>query len=526
MRKASREGSNKGGNGWTKSEKSQRKTEKLLEPYFIQEPRMGLKRESHAAYVLKNLGDLQAGMQGLDCSQPWMMYWTLHAADILGILESTVFPKFPPHELTKVILHCLAADEEPSSALVEPQAAGTLRVGFGGGPGQCPHLAATYAAGNALAIIGCTEALDAVDRPALTRWLISLRNFDGSFRMHRSGEVDIRATYCVACICTVFNLDMAHVMPPQCAMYVARCQNFEGGIGVTAEAGAEAHGGYTHCGLAALLLMRCPDVLDIDALRRWCVKKQIHEDVDCQAAGFPSSGGFCGRTNKLVDSCYSYWLGGCLALLRLVDAMQRVRALPVIAGTSQVAIDTADGLRDMCILSAAGIIALADTSIDESFSVNAVDMSIGEFLYNQQSLQMFLLQCCQSENPMQGGFRDKPQCYPDTYHTCYSLSGLSLSQNQHYVASMSETAIEQVLKVPGVLPTHHNSSSSSCNKTFGLEGVAPGHGKTESLYRATVVLPPASNNPNDQQQQAMVRPVNALLNICCDRASWLKHRCL
>ena len=26
-------------------------------------------------------------------------------------------------------------------------------------------------------------------------------------------------------------------------------------------------------------------------------------------------GGFRGRTNKLVDGCYSWWVGGCFALL-------------------------------------------------------------------------------------------------------------------------------------------------------------------------------------------------------------------
>lgn len=36
--------------------------------------------------------------------------------------------------------------------------------GFGGGPGQYPHLASTYAAVNALCIIGTKEAYNVINR--------------------------------------------------------------------------------------------------------------------------------------------------------------------------------------------------------------------------------------------------------------------------------------------------------------------------------------------------------------------------
>lgn len=36
--------------------------------------------------------------------------------------------------------------------------------GFGGGPGQFPHLAPTYAAVNALVILGTEEAYKVIDR--------------------------------------------------------------------------------------------------------------------------------------------------------------------------------------------------------------------------------------------------------------------------------------------------------------------------------------------------------------------------
>ena len=45
--------------------------------------------------------------------------------------------------------------------------------------------------------------------------------------------------------------------------------------------------------------------IDARALLRWCVQMQ----------GLPIElGGFKGRTNKLVDGCYSWWVGGCVVL--------------------------------------------------------------------------------------------------------------------------------------------------------------------------------------------------------------------
>ena len=54
-------------------------------------------------------------------------------------------------------------------------------------------------------------ALDVVDRRALSRWLRSLWQPDGSFVMHVGGEVDIRGVYCalsVARLTGVYSDDM------------------------------------------------------------------------------------------------------------------------------------------------------------------------------------------------------------------------------------------------------------------------------------------------------------------------------
>ena len=48
------------------------------------------------------------------------------------------------------------------------------------------------------------------------------------------------------------------------------------------------------------------------------------------------------------------------------------------------------------------------------------------WLFDQEALQEYLLVCCQDPR---GGLVDKPGKARDFYHTCYTLSGLSVAQN-------------------------------------------------------------------------------------------------
>lgn len=70
---------------------------------------------------------------------------------------------------------------------------------------------------------------------------------------------------------------------------------------------AEAHGGYTSCSLNSHFLLTSvplpsfPLSIDANAALRWTVLQQ---------GGPIEGGGFRGRTNKLVDGCYSWWVGG------------------------------------------------------------------------------------------------------------------------------------------------------------------------------------------------------------------------
>jgi len=95
----------------------------------------------------------------------------------------------------------------------------------------------------------------------------------------------------------------------------------------------EAHGGYTFCALASWVLLQpyipltaedsdAPRV-DVRRLLRWLVYMQGSEI---------ELGGFKGRTNKLVDGCYSWWVGGAFALL---EALGMSPSIPAPAPTHE-----------------------------------------------------------------------------------------------------------------------------------------------------------------------------------------------
>lgn len=305
-----------------------------------------LNRRKTVGFLRRGLRELSEGYECLDASRPWLVYWIVHSIELLG------------EELTEDdksnLVNFLALCQDPEG-------------GFAGGPGQLAHLAPTYAAVNSLAIIGTDEALGTVNRQKLAGWLDRLRCSDGSFTMHIDGELDIRGVYCalsVARLTNIFTPALFH----NTDQWLLRCQTYEGGFGGVP--GMEAHGGYSFCGLAALLLMGKERLANLDTLLSWSVNRQMCLE-----------GGFQGRTNKLVDGCYSFWQGGLFPLIHkmLSDTTEMSGALPT-----------------------------------------------EHWLCDQVALQEYILICCQDHR---GGLLDKPGKSRDFYHTCYTLSGLSVSQH-------------------------------------------------------------------------------------------------
>ena len=183
---------------------------------------------------------------------------------------------------------------------------GLIAGGFGGGPSQMPHAATTYAAILALCILVTSggessqraETLLTRIRLPLYRWMVSLLDREsGAYRMHTDGEIDIRASYTIICCATLLGIASPILCHDKVAEFIQRCQTFEGGLG--GEPWSEAHGGYAFCGVAALKMLGKLHVLDLPALTGWLARRQMSFE-----------GGFSGRSNKLVDGCYSFWQGG------------------------------------------------------------------------------------------------------------------------------------------------------------------------------------------------------------------------
>lgn len=307
-------------------------------------PEPTLLREQHYQYLKKGLRHLSDAYECLDASRPWLCFWILHS---LELLEEPI-----PANIASDVCQFLSRCQSPSG-------------GFAGGPGQHAHLAPTYAAVNALCIIGTEEAYNIIDREKLLDFLWSVKQPDGSFVMHIGGEVDVRSAYCAASVASLTNI-ITPTLFENTPSWILRCQNWEGGL--SGVPGLEAHGGYTFCGTAAMVILDKEHMLDLKALLRWVVSRQMRLE-----------GGFQGRCNKLVDGCYSFWQAGLLPLLHRAFSKEGQSAL-----------------------------------------------SEQRWMFEQQALQEYILLCCQ--NPS-GGLLDKPGKARDFYHTCYCLSGLSIAQH-------------------------------------------------------------------------------------------------
>ncbi|OAO96494.1 WIG [Arabidopsis thaliana] len=356
---------------------------------------MEIQRDKQLDYLMKGLRQLGPQFSSLDANRPWLCYWILHSIALLG---ETV------------------DDELESNAIDFLGRCQGSEGGYGGGPGQLPHLATTYAAVNALVTLGGDKALSSINREKMSCFLRRMKDTSGGFRMHDMGEMDVRACYTAISVASILNI-MDDELTQGLGDYILSCQTYEGGIG--GEPGSEAHGGYTYCGLAAMILINEVDRLNLDSLMNWAVHRQGVEM------------GFQGRTNKLVDGCYTFWQAApCVLLQRLYSTNDHD-----VHGSSHISEGTneehhahdEDDLED-------------SDDDDDSDEDNDEDSVNGhrihhtstyinrrmQLVFDSLGLQRYVLLCSKIPD---GGFRDKPRKPRDFYHTCYCLSGLSVAQH-------------------------------------------------------------------------------------------------
>ncbi|TFK49209.1 terpenoid cyclases/Protein prenyltransferase [Heliocybe sulcata] len=364
-------------------------------------PAQPLNRNAHLQWLVRNMVQgFPTRYTSQDASQPWLMFWTLQSLSTLQAgLDSGNKQK---------AIDTIMSWQYPEG-------------GFGGGPGQAPHLLATYASVCALANVGRPGpggGWDEIDREKMYKFFLSVKQADGSFTVMRHGEVDVRGIYCLLVVATLLDLLTPELVAGTPA-FLASCQTYEGGFSSSSQpyfsSGTllssprpplgEAHGGYTFCALASWVLIKSfqppPYGVDIDVKRllRWLVMMQGSEI---------ELGGFKGRTNKLVDGCYSWWVGGAFALLEMLGMPAARTEAPTAHSDTDDEWDDVDGQSYPLRPSVVQYSTVPDT------------------LFNRKALQEYVLYAGQHPT---GGLRDKPPKTSDAYHTLGCLSGLASAQH-------------------------------------------------------------------------------------------------
>jgi len=345
--------------------------------------------KEHNEYILTSLTNpLPYYYKSLDANHGWLLFWLINSYSIIN-----------GRNKDKNIRN-LVSDKINRNVVNEG------RGGIAGGVNQIGHAAATYASIMALVLVEDYDLLNRI-RPNLYKWFMSLKKPNGSFMMHQNGESDTRSTYCVLVVASLLNI-LTNELCEGTLLWLNLCQTFEGGFAGVPN--TEAHGGYTFCGVASYFFLLNPmngdiskqikNQIDVDLLIRWCVMRQ-----------YLLEGGLSGRTNKLVDACYSFWIGAIYPLIEMISNTKSI--------------------------------------------------------FDRDALKCYILNCCQ--NIETGGFKDKPGKSVDFYHTNYTLCGLSITEHYFLFSSIEETEIDTFAYLIDHKKISEDDSHTDCiNPVFSL----------------------------------------------------------
>ncbi|ELU41244.1 farnesyltransferase subunit beta [Rhizoctonia solani AG-1 IA] len=333
-----------------------------------------LDRPAHARWAYTSLiQGLPGRYTSQDASQPWLIYWALQTLTCLGV-------QLDPATKQRTI-DTIIANQHPDG-------------GFGGGP-------------------DIRDLRHGFSRQKCYEFFMRMKQPDGSFVVNKDAEVDVRGTYCLLVVATLLDI-LTPELVEGTSEFLRSCQTYEGGFASSShpyyspEDGkpqvlseirptlGEAHGGYTSCAIASWILLQPyqkpedPKV-NVKKLVRWATGMQ----------GLPiEGGGFRGRTNKLVDGCYSWWIGGLEPLLLELLGL----------GNDE-----------------------GETEVVSHVTEETDNAPMA--LFDKTSLQRFTLVSSQLSS---GGLRDKPGKAADLYHTAYNLAGYSTAQHRVYRSLVTE----------------------------------------------------------------------------------------
>lgn len=289
----------------------------------------------HIGFLSKLINNVSTSRQKAETTIPQLANFALSAFPMLGLDKSE-----------KYGIVCQKMREFLSHRV-------TTGGYFSGFPDDNPNIVNNLFAISAIAIIGTEEAYKLIDRKKFYNLILSLKQPDGSFLAAEGAECDLRSTYSSLAIASMLNI-LTPELKENVIDFTKKCLNYDGGFSPSPH--CESHGGFVHCGIGILYILDALDEINLNPVIQYIAMRQNE-----------FSGGFTGRTNKLVDSCYTWWMG-----------------------------------------TAAKII--------------SHHLNIPNF-WNVECMSEYILRCSQIHS---GGFCDSPPNESDPLHTCYALSGLCM----------------------------------------------------------------------------------------------------
>ncbi|GAB66743.1 farnesyltransferase beta subunit, partial [Plasmodium cynomolgi strain B] len=429
---------------------------------FISVLNVHLEKQKHFKFCTDIFFVKNLRLSFLEASKPWIFYWCIHTIYILhNDLEiEQKLGKTTFGYIKQCVFVYLNKIKNENGAL-------------GGGLNQYTHIATTYAAVCVFIYLHDDENnfLSFLDKKKLHSYILKLKCKDGSFRLHKNGEIDMRGTYCAIAVCSMCHI-LTNEVKKNVEKYILSCQNYEGGF--TSEKFQESHGGYTYCALATLCILGKVQKVNMNKLVHWLINKQGNLE-----------GAFMGRTNKLVDACYSFWIGSIFFLInemhilkQFLQSCKNGNKKKHIRGRDQIvdntdfpnfnepnnfekmnvmgsssngakgehpSIDTADNHKTRnkakgshhsdCIDAPSKSDHMSSKNPPMTTQIHKEQINFENYknkflqkkvMFNMNFLKLYLLVCSQSNK---GGMKDKPMEKVDYYHTCYALSGLSIIEN-------------------------------------------------------------------------------------------------
>lgn len=184
------------------------------------------------------------------------------------------------------------------------------------------------------------------------------------------------------------------------------------------------------------------------------------------ARQYAPEGGFSGRTNKLVDGCYSWWVGGCWPLIEA--ALNGVRS-------------AAPGLE-------------------------SERQPVAGSLHNREGLIRYILSCCQEPT---GGLRDKPSrsVWPSAQYSRLNMADIPThiilatswqASARHRTRTITLTLITSILGMrstrPRIARDHHRQTTHPKNRQEAMVDRKMGYRlkvkETTPLHRRILPISP------------------------------------